>query len=290
MRTRRCLDQELVRRHLCADLDEANALIQAHRVTVGGAIALDRQRRVAPDDSIGLLAAKTRFVSRGGEKLHAALEAFGIDVTGMRVLDAGASTGGFTSCLLQHGVAHVYAVDVGHGQLAWSLQQDARVSVFDRTNVRSLTADDLGGPVDAVVADLSFIRLAAVVPALLGCAKSNATFVFLVKPQFESHRDEIGEGGIVRNAEVRERIVRRTIQELADAGLVVTDLIVSPLRGATGNVEYLVNAARSGEPLPEVRLVEQLRVKIECLEVDESPELAEGSAATGSPNVEGAAS
>ncbi|MGH9033598.1 MAG: TlyA family RNA methyltransferase, partial [Acidimicrobiia bacterium] len=179
--------------------------------------------------------------SRGGEKLAAALDRFRLDVTGCRALDAGASTGGFTDCLLQAGAAHVFAVDVGRGQLAWRLRRDERVTVLERTNVRTLEPVTLDGPVDFVTADLSFISLLAVAPALARCAGPDAEVVLLVKPQFEAGRTLVGKGGIVRDAGVHRRVLRDVTTGLATAGLIAVQLMPSPRRGARGNVEFLVH-------------------------------------------------
>ncbi|MFZ4515550.1 MAG: TlyA family RNA methyltransferase [Acidimicrobiia bacterium] len=246
MLTRRRLDDELVRRGLCSNTADAQVLIAEGRVRVAGAPALEPTRRVAPGDAVAVERPPERFVSRGGYKLDGALDAFGVIVTDRRALDAGASTGGFTDCLLQRGVAHVVAVDVGHGLLAWKLQQDPRVTVCDRTNMRSVTADDIGGPVDVVVADLSFIGLRTVASALVACAAPQAEFVLLVKPQFEAPRHEVGEGGIVRDREVRRRVLQTLIPDLVAYGIVVDGVVRSSITGTTGNIEYLVHGVRRG--------------------------------------------
>jgi 23S rRNA (cytidine1920-2'-O)/16S rRNA (cytidine1409-2'-O)-methyltransferase len=184
-------------------------------------------------------------VSRGGDKLSAALDEFDIDVTGRRALDAGASTGGFTDCLLQRGAAHVLAVDVGHGQLHERLRRDGRVEVRDRTNVRGLDADDIGGPVGIVVADLSFISLRVVLPALLSCAATGADLVLLVKPQFESTRQEAARGkGVIRDEAIRARVLDEVLAALGSLGAAIVGTMVSPLTGADGNVEFLVHARK----------------------------------------------
>lgn len=247
--TRRRLDKELVRRGLSTTSDDARALIAAGRVRVDGAPALESGRQVAPGNAVTVLAPAPRFVSRGGEKLDGALEAFGCDVAGLRALDAGASTGGFTDCLLQRGVAGVIAVDVGHGQLAWKLQQDRRVTVMDRTNVRNVTEVTIGGPVDLVVADLSFIGLRTVAPALRACGRGETTYVLLVKPQFEAPRDGVGAGGIVRDPEVRRAVLHEVVGALASAGLIVEGVVRSSITGTTGNVEYFVRANAHGVPV-----------------------------------------
>jgi 23S rRNA (cytidine1920-2'-O)/16S rRNA (cytidine1409-2'-O)-methyltransferase len=222
---------------------EAQAAVLAGLVTVGGAPALKAARLVAADEPLQLLAPPRRFVSRGGDKLDAALDAFAIDVTGRRALDAGASTGGFTDCLLQRGAAEVVAVDVGHGQLHPKMRDDPRVVVMERTNVRTLRVDDIGGPVDVVVADLSFISLRTVAAALLDAAKPGGHLVLLVKPQFEAGRAEVSRGrGVIRDDDVRER-VRHEVSDVLVAGCAtIMDWMESPLRGADGNVEYFVHA------------------------------------------------
>jgi 23S rRNA (cytidine1920-2'-O)/16S rRNA (cytidine1409-2'-O)-methyltransferase len=214
-------------------------------VTVAGAPTDKPSRLVAPGEPIELAGPARRFVGRGGEKLDAALEHFAVDVCGARALDAGASTGGFTDCLLQRGAAHVVAVDVGHGQLHERLVADVRVETRDRTNIRNLDADGIGGPVDIVVADLSFISLRVVASALLACAKRGGDLVMLVKPQFESTRQEAARGkGVIRDEVVRERVLDEVIGAYAGLGAAIMGTMVSPLTGADGNVEYLVHARK----------------------------------------------
>jgi 23S rRNA (cytidine1920-2'-O)/16S rRNA (cytidine1409-2'-O)-methyltransferase len=243
---RRRLDLELVRRGLAASRTAAQAAIEGQRVTVGGAIAAKPSRLVAPSDPVELLAPPSRFVSRGGEKLDAALEHFGVDATGLRVLDAGASTGGFTDCLLQRGAAEVVAVDVGYGQLHPAIRHDPRVHVHERLNVRSLTADAIGGRVELVVADLSFISLTTVLPALLAAVVPGGDLVLLVKPQFEAGRAEVARGrGVVRDPAVREDVRQHVDDALRAAGATIMGWMESPLRGADGNVELFVHARAS---------------------------------------------
>jgi len=243
---RRRLDAELVRRGLVPSRARATDAISAGRVLVAGAPATTPARQVATDESISLMAPPRRFVSRGGDKLDAALSAFPVQVAGRRALDAGASTGGFTDCLLQRDAARVYAVDVGRGQLDWALRSDVRVTVLDRTNVKHLSAADLEGTVPLVVADLSFISLVRVAGVLVACATDDADFVLLVKPQFEAGRDRIGKGGIVRDPDVHAAVLEEVMAGLASVGLVVLGAIESPLRGADGNREFLVHAQRAG--------------------------------------------
>jgi 23S rRNA (cytidine1920-2'-O)/16S rRNA (cytidine1409-2'-O)-methyltransferase len=251
---RRRLDAELVRRGLLGSRRQAVEAITAGRVRVGGSPAPAPARLVAPDEAIQVTGDPPRFVSRGGEKLAAALERFAVDGRGRRALDAGASTGGFTDCLLQAGVVHVDAVDVGRGQLAWSLRDDPRVTVRERTNVRHLQPDDLGGPVDLTVADLSFISLVTVAPALARCTRPDGDLVLLVKPQFEAGRARIGKGGVVRDPAVHRAVLREVRDGLRRAGLHVVDVMASPLRGADGNVEFLVHCDAQGPALDDDRL------------------------------------
>ncbi|MEX2458440.1 MAG: TlyA family RNA methyltransferase, partial [Actinomycetota bacterium] len=194
---RRRLDAELLRRGLATSRAEAAAAIREGRVTVSGSPAVKAATLVSPEDPLVIRGPARRFASRGGEKLDAALERFAVEVAGRRCLDAGASTGGFTDCLLGRGAAEVLAVDVGYGQLAWRLREDPRVTVLERTNARDLRPDDLPFAADVVTADLSFIALASVVPALVACAAPGADLVVLVKPQFEAGREAVGKGGVV---------------------------------------------------------------------------------------------
>jgi 23S rRNA (cytidine1920-2'-O)/16S rRNA (cytidine1409-2'-O)-methyltransferase len=212
-------------------------------VTVGGAPATKPARLVSPAEPIALVGPGPRFVSRGGEKLDAALEHFGIDVEGRRALDAGASTGGFTDCLLQRGAREVVAVDVGYGQLHERLRADRRVVVQERTNVRALDAAAIGGPVDIVVADLSFISLRTVAAALLACAAPGADLVLLVKPQFEAGREEAARGkGVIRDPEVHARVLGEVGSALEGLGAAIMGSVQSPITGADGNVELLLHA------------------------------------------------
>ncbi len=256
MTVRRRLDAELVRRGLLGSRRQAVEAIAAGRVRVGGGPAPAPTRLVAADEPIQVTGDPPRFVSRGGEKLAEALDRFDLDVQGLRALDAGASTGGFTDCLLQAGVVHVDAVDVGRGQLAWSLRDDPRVTVRERTNVRHLEPDDLGGPVDLTVADLSFISLVTVAPALARCTKIDGDLVLLVKPQFECGRARIGKGGVVRDPTVHRAVLHEVRDGLRDAGIHVVDVTVSPLRGADGNVEFLVRGDALGPALDDEHLDE----------------------------------
>jgi 23S rRNA (cytidine1920-2'-O)/16S rRNA (cytidine1409-2'-O)-methyltransferase len=244
---RRRLDTELVRRGLVATRAEAQAAVDAGRVTVAGAPAWKPARLVAPDEPVVVLGPPRRFVSRGGDKLDAALGHFGVDVTGRRALDAGASTGGFTDCLLQRGAAAVVAVDVGHGQLDPRIRSDPRVTARERLNVRALTPADTAGPVDVVVADLSFISLRAVLDVLLGVSGPGADLVLLVKPQFEAGRAEASRGrGVIRDESVHEQVTAAIDDVLRRRGATIMGWMRSPLQGADGNVEYFVHARAPG--------------------------------------------
>lgn len=218
---------------------------------VGGAPADKPSRLVAAAEAVVVLGPPRPYVSRGGEKLAAALDRFAVDVAGRRALDAGASTGGFTDCLLQRGTVSVVAVDVGHGQLDARLRADPRVTVLDRTNVRSLTPDRLGGPpVDVVTADLSFISLATVAPVLAGpLARPGADLVVLVKPQFEAGRAEVSRGrGVVRRPESWRRALETAASALGEAGAAIMGAMPSPLTGPAGNVEFLLYAKSDAGP------------------------------------------
>ncbi|MGW3561111.1 TlyA family RNA methyltransferase [Streptomyces sp. NPDC000963] len=250
---RRRLDAELVRRKLARSREHASQLIAAGRVTVGKTVATKPATQVETAAAIVVVQddSDPDYVSRGGHKLAGAFEAFvprGLVVGGRRALDAGASTGGFTDVLLRAGAAHVVAVDVGYGQLAWSLQSDERVTVKDRTNVRELTLDAIDGvPVDLVVGDLSFIPLGLVLPALASCTAPDADLVLMVKPQFEVGKERLGTGGVVRSAELRADAVKNVARLAGELGLGVLGVTASPLPGPSGNVEYFL-WLRAGAP------------------------------------------
>jgi 23S rRNA (cytidine1920-2'-O)/16S rRNA (cytidine1409-2'-O)-methyltransferase len=240
--TRRRLDAELVRRGLVSTTDEARAAVESGVVHVAGRRA-DKPTTLV-DDALPVEIVpndERRFVSRGGEKLEAALDAFAIEVGGRRCLDAGASTGGFTDCLLRRGASHVVAVDVGYGQLAWSLRSDERVTVLERTNVRELTPAFLPYAPDLVVADLSFISLRSALPALAAVAAANADFVVLVKPQFEAEAADVP-GGVVQRPDVWRSAIDGVAKACRMDGLDPVGLIASPLLGPAGNVEFFLHA------------------------------------------------
>lgn len=234
------LDELMVRQGLAADAGEALRLVLAHQVNVGDEYPSSAAVRVSPEAVVEVKGRK-RYVSRGGFKLQGALDAFGQDVRGLRCIDIGSSTGGFTDCLLQAGAASVACVDVNYGQLAWSIRQDERVSVFERTNIRLADPVELGAPFDLLVADLSFIGLAALAPTFARLCAEGSVFIGLVKPQFESRHEET-DHGVVRDAAVRERVVDEVSAALAAEGFDVGGVVESPITGPEGNVEYLVRA------------------------------------------------
>jgi 23S rRNA (cytidine1920-2'-O)/16S rRNA (cytidine1409-2'-O)-methyltransferase len=260
--TRRArVDAELVRRGLARSRQQAAELIGAGRVRIDGmpaakpatAIAVNAALIVERDD-------ERSWVSRGAHKLIGALDAFGLSVDGRRCLDAGASTGGFTEVLLDRGAREVVGVDVGYGQLAWSLRNDPRVHVLERTNVRELTADSIGGLVDLVVADLSFISLSTVLPALTSCASADADIVPMVKPQFEVGKDRVGAGGVVSDPELRTEAVLTVARRAAELQWHTVGVTASPLPGPSGNVEYFLHLRSSTElPLQHETLEQAVR-------------------------------
>ena len=239
MRTR--LDAELVRRELARSREHAADLIESRSVLVSGIPATKPATQVDAETSITLQGDRDDFVSRGGHKLAGALEVFAdVEVAGKVCLDAGASTGGFTDVLLRGGAKLVVAVDVGYGQLAWELRQDPRVKILDRTNIRHLTGEMVGEEIDLVVADLSFISLSLVLPALAAVSKPGADYVLMVKPQFEVGREKLGAGGVVRDPALRRAAVLDVAESAYDGGLGTMGIAASPLPGPAGNVEYFL--------------------------------------------------
>jgi 23S rRNA (cytidine1920-2'-O)/16S rRNA (cytidine1409-2'-O)-methyltransferase len=257
MARRTRLDAELVRRGLARSREQAVALIEAGRVDVRGARVRKAAAMVDPADPVRVRGEDPAqdYVSRGGHKLAGALGAFtprGLVVAGRRCLDAGASTGGFTDVLLRAGAAEVVAVDVGYGQLAWALRNDERVRVLERTNVRTLAPELIGGAVDLTVADLSFISLRLVLPALAGCTRPDGDLALMVKPQFEVGRELVGAGGVVRDPALRADAVLAVAAAAAQLGYGVAGVVASPLPGPSGNVEFFVWLRREAPPADEV--------------------------------------
>ena len=234
------LDTLLVEQGYFPDADAALRAVLAHEVKVDDVYATSAALKVAPDAEIRVRG-RRRFVSRGGHKLQGALDAYGQDVSGLRCIDIGSSTGGFTDCLLQAGAARVAALDVNYGQLAWKIRQDARVAVFERTNIKDADPAALGAPFDLIVIDVSFIGLAALAPLFPRFSRPGTIFIGLVKPQFESAHDET-DRGVVRDEAVRLRTVEEVKVALAAAGFAAAGVVESPITGPEGNVEYLVRA------------------------------------------------
>ena len=253
MKTR--LDAELVRRELARSREQAADLIESRSVLVNGIPATKPATQVDAQTSIVLAGKRDDFVSRGGHKLAGALDVFTeVVIDGKVCLDAGASTGGFTDVLLRRGARKVIAVDVGYGQLAWELRSNEKVVILDRTNIRHLTGEMVGDDVDIVVADLSFISLSLVLPALAAVSKSSADFLLMVKPQFEVGRERLGAGGVVRDPALRRSAVLDVAQSAYDVGLGTMGIAASPLPGPAGNVDYFLWLRRGAPAISEAEL------------------------------------
>ncbi|PID97677.1 MAG: TlyA family rRNA (cytidine-2'-O)-methyltransferase [Actinobacteria bacterium] len=258
---RRRIDSELVRRKLARSRTHAQEMIDAGHVLLDGQVVTKPARQVDPAQAILVREHSTHtYASRGAFKLAGVLDALGDrapNIRGKRCLDAGASTGGFTDVLLRQGAAHVVAVDVGYGQLAWKLQQDPRVEIRDRTNVRTLKKGDITPPPDIVVSDLSFISLTLVLPALVAVAATTADFLLMVKPQFEIGKERLGHGGVVRNPQHHVETVAAVAQCAVDLGLDIRDVEASPLPGPSGNIEYFLSMRHCEELAPSAVDLEQ---------------------------------
>jgi 23S rRNA (cytidine1920-2'-O)/16S rRNA (cytidine1409-2'-O)-methyltransferase len=240
------LDRILVARGLSESRERAQAMILAGQVLVNGQ-KQDKAGALVPEDAeIRILGETLPYVSRGGLKLEAALKEFHVPVQGKTALDVGASTGGFTDCLLQHGAQKVYAVDVGYGQMAWKLRQDPRVVVIERVNIREMARAVVPEPVDLAVIDVSFISLEKVIPPVQMFLKPDAAIIALIKPQFEVGREHVGKGGIVRDEAARTAAVKRVDDFIRGLGFDVQGVIPSPITGQDGNVEYLICAHKRG--------------------------------------------
>ena len=242
------LDAELVRRGLVSSRSEAGRAIQEGKVVVRGIPVTKAATLVPPEAPIAFAASAQPFVSRGGEKLDGALRSFAVEVAAKRWLDAGASTGGFTDCLLQRKAAEVAALDVGYGQLDWKLRNDPRVIVIERTNVRTLAPEALPWRADGVVADLSFISLTLVLDALVNAAAEDADLILLVKPQFEVGRDAVGKGGVVRDPALWRAAIQKVVHAGTVAGLGLAGAVLSHPFGPAGNREFFVHLGRGIDP------------------------------------------
>ena len=286
------LDILLVERGLAASREKAKALIMTGKVLVAEEREEKAGAMVAPDVEIRIKGEPEPFVSRGGYKLLKALTAFAIDLTGKTCMDIGASTGGFTDCMLQHGAKRVYSIDVGYGQLAWSLRQDERVVVLEKTNVRYLTEEQVPEPVDFASVDVSFISLTKIIDAAQTRLKYGGEMVCLIKPQFEAGREKVGKNGVVRDKKVHQEVIEQIVQEMQDRQFVVLGLDFSPIKGPAGNIEYLLyikNQKQEGgieekgektetavvpEGEPLVGQTRELEVKIQTV-VEQSHEMVE---------------
>jgi 23S rRNA (cytidine1920-2'-O)/16S rRNA (cytidine1409-2'-O)-methyltransferase len=238
------IDRLLVDRGLVESRERGQALILAGQVLVNGQ-KQEKAGSLVPDDAeIRILGEVLPYVSRGGLKLAGALQEFGVSVEGKIALDVGASTGGFTDCLLQHGAKKVYAVDVGYGQLAWKIRQDPRVVTIERVNIRAMEPSLVPEPVDMAVIDVSFISLEKVIPSILQFLRPGAELVALIKPQFEVGREHVGKGGIVRDEAARNTVVVRITEFIGSLGFEVKGVIPSPITGQDGNVEFLIHAVK----------------------------------------------
>src|SRR5512133_166505 len=240
MSTKQRLDKLMVERGLADSCGKAQALIMAGQVVVSDHTVDKAGQQVATNVDIRIKGGTLPYVSRGGLKLRKALDEFGVDVSGLVAIDVGASTGGFSDCLLQAGAQKVFAVDVGYGQLAWKLQQDARVVSMEKINIRHLLPEQLGAVPDLAVIDASFISLSKVLPATVRLVKPGGRIIALIKPQFEVARGEVGTGGIVRDPAAHQKVIEAVGQGAREMGLIVGGVCESPITGADGNREFLI--------------------------------------------------
>ena len=247
MKHKQRLDLLMTERGLCDSRSRAQALIMSGAVFVDGQKCDKAGTPVADDAAVEVRGETCPFVSRGGLKLEKALREFGVDPTGYVCSDSGASTGGFTDCLLQKGAKKVFAIDVGYGQLAWSLRTDPRVVCMERTNIRYVTPEDLGEPLDLSVVDVSFISLRLVLPAVQKLLKPTGQVLCLIKPQFEAGKDKVGKKGVVREPEIHLEVLENYVENAHAAGFKVLDVTFSPIKGPEGNIEFLGYLAKQGE-------------------------------------------
>ena len=246
MAEKKRIDLYMAENGLAESREKARALIMAGAVTMDGQVVTKPATTVAEGQQVGVRGEED-FVSRGGKKLQKALESFQIDLNGTVCIDVGASTGGFTDCMLQHGAAHVYAVDVGYGQLAWRLRQDDRVTVMERCNARYLTPELFDPRASFASIDVSFISIRLILPALVGVLSAPFTIAALIKPQFEAGRDKVGKHGVVREPETHTLVIEGILTAAQETGLYVCGLDFSPIKGPQGNIEYLACFKSSGD-------------------------------------------
>lgn len=260
------LDQLVFDLGLTESRERAKTTIMSGLVYVNGQKADKPGMQVAPDVKVEVRGDALPYVSRGGFKLEKALRVFPVDPAGMVCIDCGASTGGFTDVLLQNGAAKVFAVDVGYGQLAWSLRNDARVISMERTNVRYITTEQIPEPLDLAVMDLSFISVKLILPAISSLLKDSAAVLCLIKPQFEAGREEVGKKGVVRDKNVHLSVLQSFLDFVPTAGFTVLGLDYSPIKGPEGNIEYLGYLRKGSHPAPELnpaQIVEQSHANLE---------------------------
>ena len=255
MKHKERLDVVLVERGLCDSRSKAQALIMSGEVYVNGQKSDKAGTPVEDEAVVELRGNPCPYVSRGGLKLEKALRDFGVDPTGFVCSDSGASTGGFTDCLLQKGAKKVFAIDVGYGQLAWSIRQDPRVVCMERTNIRYVTPEQLGEPLDLSVVDVSFISLRIVLPAIRALLKPTGQILCLIKPQFEAGREKVGKKGVVRDSSVHREVIEMIVEYVRTQSLGILGLDFSPIKGPEGNIEYLIylDKSRSGMHEDEVQ-------------------------------------
>ena len=247
MTVKKRLDVLMVEKGLEQSRERAKALIMSGIVYVGGQKAESPGQSYPEDSEIEVRGKKLPFVSRGGLKLQKAIEYFGIDPKDKVVMDIGASTGGFTDCLLQHGAKKVYAVDVGYGQLAWSIRTDPRVVCMERCNIRYVTPEQIGEPLDMAVTDVSFISLKLVLPVAKSLMHGNGAAVALIKPQFEAGKEKVGKKGVVRDPKVHQEVIQEILDFSKGIGFGIKGLTFSPIKGPEGNIEFLVYLSCRGE-------------------------------------------
>ncbi len=245
MSSKERLDQLMVRKNLAETREKAKAVIMSGDVFVNGERADKAGAFFTDDDEIVIKGNQCPYVSRGGLKLEKAMNDFGIDPTGFVCSDSGASTGGFTDCLLQKGAAKVFAIDVGYGQLAWKIRTDPRVVVMERTNIRYITRENLGEALDLSVIDVSFISLSIVLPVIKELLKDSGQIVCLIKPQFEAGKDKVGKKGVVRDPAVHEEVLNNFIQLTEKLSLTILNMTFSPVKGPEGNIEFLAHLTKS---------------------------------------------
>lgn len=259
------LDQLVFDLGLTESRERAKTTIMSGLVFVDGQRADKPGMQVSPDASVEVKGAALPYVSRGGLKLEKALKVFPIDPNGLTCIDCGASTGGFTDVLLKNGAAKIYSVDVGYGQLAWSLRQDERVINMERTNIRYISTEQIPEPIDLAVMDLSFISIKLVLPAVCSLLKDGGELMCLIKPQFEAGREEVGKKGVVRDKAVHLAVIESILEFVPSVGMAVRGLDFSPIKGPEGNREYLCYMKKGGEAAPDIDAAAVVEASHECL-------------------------